>query len=157
MRCKDRVNTEVYLLSFALQQILVPATILVAASVVGQWTGLLTDRFYYMFYPAKIARYILPDAVGFVFGLAVSHLPAFIREPARHIWILPAALFAMLYSYSFFHDVHYLISLIPADPSLSGDPLAILLLIYPCAACTLYSVGVRSGDRQVEIDHAAVR
>jgi hypothetical protein len=157
MRRKDPVNPAIYWLSFALQQVMVPAGIVLLARAIGQLIPIIENRFYGLNDPLKVVTYVLPDFLGFGLGLAVSRLPAAIREPARHIWIIPVVLFLALYSYSFVTDVRYLMAMLPIENGNVSDQFAILLFTFPCASCCLYSIAIRAGDREIQIDRAAAR
>jgi hypothetical protein len=156
MRRKDPVSPAIYFVSFTLQQVLVPAAIFLLADAIGQLAPLLQQRYYWLYDPLKILAFVLCDFVGFGLGYGASKLPAPFREPARHIWILPLAAFLIFYTSSFFTDVHNVLAMLPLNKSVSSDQFAVILLAFPCAACCLYSIAIRAGDREVEIDHTAM-
>jgi hypothetical protein len=156
MRRKDPVNPLIYIVSFALQQILIPSVIFLFAQAIGLIVPLIEQHFYGLNDVLKIFGYVLPDFVGFALGLAGSRLPASVREPARHIWILPLVLFLIAYAASFIVDVHHILALLPFERTSVADQYAIILLCFPCGACALYSIAIRAGDREVKVDHAAL-
>jgi hypothetical protein len=157
MRHKEHVNPAIYWLSFVLQQALVPVLIWAIATVVELVVPVIENRFYGWNDVLKGATYVLPSFIGFLLGLGISQMPSVVKEPARHIWVLPLFIFLGLYAYSFVTDIRYLMVFMPIDTSAMSDEYAIVLLMFPCAACCLYSIAVRAGDREVKVDHAAVR
>jgi hypothetical protein len=157
MRQREYVNPAIYWLSFAVQQVMVPVAIWAIATIVGMLVPIIENRFYGWNDVLKGVTYVLPAFIGFGLGLGATFLPSAIKEPARHIWVLPLILFLVLYGYSFVTDIRYLMAMMPLDTSSMSDEYSIILLMFPCGACCLYSIGVRAGDREVKIDHAAVR
>jgi hypothetical protein len=157
MRQKEYVNPAIYWLSFAIQQVMVPVVIWAITTMIQLLVPIIENRFYGWNDVLKGASFVLPAFVGFGLGFGATYLPWAIKEPARHIWVLPLLIFLGLYGYSFVTDIRYLMAMLPIDTSSMSDEYSIVLLMFPCAACCLYSIAVRAGDRAVKIDHAAVR
>jgi uncharacterized protein involved in cysteine biosynthesis len=145
-----------YVLSFSLQQVIVPAVILLLAQTIALLGPIIQQHFYGLNDVVKVLTYVVPDFVGFLLGYMGSKLPATFREPARHIWILPVVLFVIAYAASFIVDVHHILALLPIERASVADQYAIILLCFPCGACALYSIAIRAGDREVKVDHAAL-
>lgn len=135
------------MLSFVVQL----AAVAVALDVSSVWLGTFVKAamlpWSWLDLTEKVVETVLPDVLGLLAGLLLSRFPAFLREPGRWIWVVPAAIFPVLLVVSFFVDFHDPLLAIYGVRGAEYERFGFIGLIFPACSICLYSIGIRTGDR----------
>jgi hypothetical protein len=147
IRIFRRVPGVIWVLSFAVQLALLPMAILSASEATGKYMVEAALPYAWLDFSVKVTQTVLPDLLGFLFGFVLKPFPAFIREPGRWIWVVPAILFPVVMGISFSTDLHQYYLAVFGIKGAQYDGLGVIGLIFPAGGICMYSLGVRAGDR----------
>jgi hypothetical protein len=134
-------------LSYAVQLVLVPALILWAGYWIAEFLRSAAQPYRFLDGPMRFVQTVLPTVVGFLLGFLCRRSPAFVREPARWIWIVPTVLCLGLLGTAIFVNLDnvFLSLLGPSGYDYSGT--GIVRVVFPLGGVFLYSFGAMSGDQ----------
>jgi hypothetical protein len=146
-RIHRRVSALVWALSFVLQVACVP----IGIDASSQWLAVHVKEaalpFAFLDFPVKVIQTLLPDLLGFLFGILTRPFPAAIREPGRWILLIPLLLFPAVAIASYFTNLHDILFAVYGVRGSEYEGIGVVGLIFPAAGICLYSLGVRAGDR----------
>jgi hypothetical protein len=147
VRIYKRVPVVFWALSFALQLAFIP----IAVDGSSQWLGKLLREtalpYSWLDFSVAVTRTLLPDFIGFLLGFALKPAPAWIREPGRWIFVVPAVIYPALLIAAYFGNLHDLLFLVYGKRGVQYEGLDIIELIFSFGGVCLYSIGIRAGDR----------
>ncbi len=104
----------------------------------------------WMHFTRRVLVTVLPDFLGFLIGYSTKPFPAFLREPGRWLFVIPAALYIALFIVTFTVNLHPLYLALFGPEATAYEGVGVIGLVFPVAGFCLYSVGVRAGDRYTD-------
>jgi hypothetical protein len=149
-RIHGRVPVVVWVLFFVLQLALVPVTIDASSQILGKFFKEAALPFAFLDFSMKVFQTLLPDFIGFALGLLLRPFPFAVREPARWLFVVPAAAYPVFAVASFFTSFHELLVFLFGIRGNNYEGSGVLALLFPAVGICLYSLGVRASDRYTD-------